>query len=57
MVTGKTLMRGDGGWAGRGGQAVAGLGEPELRRTQESWRFCTGVWKESKPVWKEYTGV
>ena len=42
---------------GEGGQAVAGLGEPELCRTQESWCFCTGVWKESKAIWKEYTGV
>lgn len=47
---GEGLGAGDDGRAGRGAQAVAGLGEPELRRTQESWRFCTGVWKESKPV-------
>ena len=50
VTTGKAWVRGDDGRAGRGAQAVAGLGEPELRRTQESWRFCTGVWKESKPV-------
>ena len=50
---------GAGRWraGGEGGQAVAGLGEPELCRTQESWCFCTGVWKESKAIWKEYTGV
>ena len=50
VVAGKAWVRGDDGRAGKGAQAVAGLGEPELRRTQESWRFCTGVWKESKPV-------